>query len=96
MINKLNINRFLKLLLPGSGNGIEFNSNQNLFILQAGITGCFNTLVNGVFMTGYLLWMGASDSTTGMVSSLPMLASILQIFTIKMWEKCKQKKELLF
>jgi hypothetical protein len=58
------------------------------------ISAIFNSIVSGVLMTGFLLYLGASAEKVGVILSIPLLASVLQVPLAKMWYyfyKSKQK-----
>lgn len=70
----------------------QFNYDQRLFVYQGCISACVNTIISGVFMTGYVLWLGASEASVGIVSTIPLLSSVLQIFTVNMWHHFRDHK----
>ncbi len=57
----------------------NFNQDQKYFVYQGATSACVNTLISGVFMSGYILWLGASESITGLIAAVPMLMSILRV-----------------
>jgi len=52
-------------------------------------------LVSGAFMAGFLKFLGASDSISGVIIALPVLASLIQFYSPTVIEKLKWKKKLV-
>lgn len=73
----------------------RFNRNQRLFVIQGVISACVNTLITGVFMTGFILWLGVSEASVGIIITIPMLSSVLQIFFINIWSYTRDHKRLV-
>ena len=63
----------------------DFTPNQSLFIASQVITSIFNTIITGVFMTGFLLYSGVSITNVGIVMTIPMFSSVLQLTISKLW-----------
>ncbi len=65
------------------------------FILEASVGQITYTLTTGVFMTGFALYLGASDNLTGIIASIPMLMNVLQVVAALLMERVKHKKRVI-
>ncbi|MBC8530417.1 MFS transporter [Gehongia tenuis] len=65
------------------------------FILEASVGQITYTLTTGVFMTGFALYLGASDNLTGIIASIPMLMNVLQVAAALLMERVKHKKRVI-
>lgn len=67
----------------------------DFFILESSAGTVGYTMTTGVFMTGYALYLGASDYLAGLLASVPMLMNGFQLLGAALCEKSKHKKGLL-
>ena len=51
--------------------------------------------VGGIFMTSYLLYLGATASQIGFLAALPNLLNIIQVFSILIYRRFKSRKKVL-
>ncbi len=70
----------------------DFNKNQIYFILNGLLSQGYNNMTLGVFLTGYALWLGATDAQAGMITSIIYMASIFQLLIVKWWHGVKKEK----
>ncbi|MDI6783180.1 MAG: MFS transporter [bacterium] len=67
----------------GSGNGIDSKTDWALrrSIAEGSVAAVMGNLAGGVFLTGFALALGASEFHIGLLSSLPPIISLVQLFT---------------
>ncbi|HRX41602.1 MAG TPA: MFS transporter [Clostridia bacterium] len=51
--------------------------------------------VGGIFMTSYLLFLGATAGQIGFLAAIPELTNVIQIFSIMVYRKYKSRKKVL-
>ncbi|MGL1891408.1 MAG: MFS transporter [Spirochaetaceae bacterium] len=73
----------------------EFNTNQLNLILNGILSSGYNILIFGVFLTGYALWLGATDAQAGMIMSIIYMANILQLLLVRLWQTVKREKSTI-
>ena len=69
--------------------------NMDRFIVQAMLGTAYSTLSGGIFLSGYLLYLGAPDSITSYVPILPSICGIFLIFFSTLLDKRETRKKLL-
>lgn len=78
-----------------SNHEYDFSSNQMYFILNGVLSQGFNVLTLGVFLTGYALWLGATDAQAGMILSIIYMANIFQLLIVNWWHGVKKEKKAI-
>lgn len=73
----------------------QFDKNQRRFIYNGIVSSSHDTLVLTIFLTGYALWLGATDSQAGMISSILFMAQLLQVLFVSLWKRVKVKKRVI-
>lgn len=81
--------------LVRSSRDSDFNSNQRNLILNGILSSGYNILIFGVFLTGYALWLGATDAQAGMIMSFIYLANILQLLLVRFWHSVRHEKRTI-
>jgi hypothetical protein len=81
----------LKLLEDFRG----YRGDQKLFILESMLINSANVITGGVFLTGLMLSMGATDFMVGLISSSGAWALMLSLASSIVMESVKRKKALL-
>ncbi|MBN2881996.1 MAG: MFS transporter [Clostridia bacterium] len=51
--------------------------------------------IGGIFMTSYLLFLGATAGQIGFLAAIPNLTNIIQVFSILIYRKYKSRKKVL-
>jgi Na+/melibiose symporter-like transporter len=72
---------------------IELNSQKNIMYSNI-LTSLIYTLMTGTFITGYATYLGASDSFTGIISVVPIVTAIIQVFVPLLFERIEKRKLL--
>src|SRR3989344_6762280 len=62
------------------------------FFLEGGLSFANFTLLNGVFLIGFALTLGASELQIGILMSIPLLANLLQITSAFILERTGTRK----
>ena len=65
---------------------------QNHFLLESGLSFANFTLLNGMFLIGFALLLGADELMIGILASIPLFANILQVFSAFIIDKTGSKK----
>jgi len=78
-------------------NSKTFKKFRKLFLVSSFATSYHNNMfgLGGIFMTSYLLYLGATAKDIGMIAAIPSLTNILQIFSVKIYEKAKSRKKVI-
>ncbi len=66
----------------------------NRSIMEGTTANVMGSLAGGAFLTGLALYLGASDSQIGLLSSLPPLATLIQLSTPSLVRKIGDRKKL--
>ena len=69
--------------------------NMDRFIIQAMLGTAFGAFSGGVFLSGYLLHLGANDFITSFIPLLPNICGIFLIFFSTLVDKRESRKKLL-
>ena len=69
--------------------------NMDRFIAQAMLGTAYGTLSGGIFLSGYLLYLGADDATTSYIPILGSVCGIFLIFFSTMIDRQETRKKLL-
>lgn len=72
-----------------------YNRDQKLFIGEAMLLNSANVITTGVFLTGLMLYMGASDLMVGLISSSGTWSLMLSLLSSVVVESVKRKKPVL-
>jgi MFS family permease len=72
-----------------------YSRDQKLFLVEAMLINSANVVTQGVFLTGMLVKMGASDFMTGLISSSATWSLMLSLVSSVVVESVKNKKALL-
>ncbi len=72
----------------------EINEGLNKFIWTGALTTVMTSFMTGAFLTGFALLMGASDFQIGLLSSLPLFASLTQLSTEFILKRIGNRKKL--
>ncbi len=64
-----------------------FRPEQKRFLASQVMASVYNSLVSGVLMTGFLLYLGVAPSKVGVVLSIPLLANIFQLMLERIWSR---------
>lgn len=73
----------------------DYNRDQKFFILESMLINSANVITGGVFLTGLLLMMGASDFMVGLISSSATWSLMLSLISSVIVESVKRRKALL-
>lgn len=73
----------------------EFSADQKKFMISQILSSIYNSIVSGVLMTGFLLYVGVSTATVGVILSIPLLANVLQVPFAKMWDFFRNSKKVI-
>lgn len=73
----------------------NYTRNQLLFILDAIFINASFILTSGIFISGYIVFLGGSDFLTGIINSSVNWASIAALFSFLVFERLKKRKKLL-
>lgn len=74
----------------------QYNRDQKLFIIEAMLINSANVITGGAFLSGLLLYMGASDFLVGLVSSSATWSLMLSLLASVLVERVANRKALLF
>lgn len=73
----------------------SYGGDQKLFILESMLINSANVITGGVFLTGLMLYMGATDFIVGLISSSGAWALMLSLASSVVMESVRRKKALL-
>ncbi len=73
----------------------KYNSDQLLFILDGVLINASIILSTGIFVSGYIVFLGGSDFITGIINSSLAWASVASLFSFLIYEKLKRRKTFL-
>lgn len=73
-----------------------YNRDQRLFVLEAMLVNSANVITGGAFLSGLLLYMGASDFLVGLVSSSGTWSLMLSLVASAVVERVRPPRVLLF
>lgn len=73
-----------------------YNRDQKLFILEAMLVNSANVITGGAFLSGLLLYMGATDFLVGLVSSSGTWSLMLSLVASAVVERVRNRKALLY
>jgi len=51
--------------------------------------------LGGIFMTSYLLYLGATARDIGILAAIPSLTNVIQVLSVKIYEKVKSRKKVV-
>jgi hypothetical protein len=91
--NKIDLKKlFIKLFINTklSEKEYEINSQKNIMISNV-LTSLIYTLMTGTFIAGYATFLGASDSFIGIISVIPVVTAVIQLFVPLLFERIKEK-----
>lgn len=63
----------------------QFNPDQKRFLTSQIVGSTYNSLITGVLVTGFLLYMGIPAYYAGLLMSIPMLANVVQVLIDHIW-----------
>lgn len=64
----------------------KFNRNQKHFLMSQIVGSIYNTLISGVMITGFLLYMKIPVYWAGILVSIPMLSNVIQVLLDHLWD----------
>lgn len=73
----------------------DYNGTQKLFIVEAMLMNSATVITGGVFLTGLLVYIGASDQTVGFILSSGSWSLMLSLLSSVVVERVRRKKALL-
>lgn len=73
----------------------ELGKSRKLLVFDGILQNAAAILTMGVFLSGYLVWLEASDFVTGLVNSSVNWASITVLFSFLLFERLKKRKKFL-
>lgn len=73
----------------------EYNRDQKLFIIESMFINSANVITGGVFLTGLLVMMGASNLTVGLVTSSGTWSLMLSLISSVVVERTRNRKALM-
>jgi len=93
----VNIRQYAKRILFGAENFPDnpYKKSQDYFVIEAICANGMGVLAGGVFLTGFALWLGASDYLVGIMLSLPLFTNFLQLLSALIYEKMERRKTLI-
>ena len=75
--------------------GGKYKNSQILFIIDAAVINAAYILTSGVFLSGFVISLKASDFIVAFLNNAGIWASILSIFSFLILERIKRRKKLL-
>lgn len=72
-----------------------YRKSQIYFILDGILINAAIILTTGVFMSGYMIHLGASDFLIGIINNAPSWALIISVFSSVIYERMEYRKNLL-
>ncbi len=66
-----------------------------LFILDGALINASLVLTSGIFLSGYLVWLGGSDFLVGLLNNSLTWASIVALFSFVLYERMARRKRFL-
>lgn len=73
----------------------DYSRGRRLFIAEGCCANGIVTLTTGAFLSGYAGYLGADDSTNGIIGSIPVLLCTLQMFSSIVLENISRRKFLI-
>ncbi len=70
----------------------EYKRSRQLFTVDSVTASIIANLAAGTFLAGYLKYLGISDAVNGIISSVPIIASVMQPIAALYVEKLKKRK----
>jgi len=85
---------FIKRIYRSKSNMTEqdFERGRKLFVVEGSISTTIANLSMGAFLAGYIQYLGGSQEFSGIVLTIPMWSSIIQIFTPGIYERLVSRK----
>ena len=74
----------------------RYRKSQDAFIAQVMYGSAFAVLSGGVFLSGLLIYMGASDTLVGLSGLLPGISGIMMAFVGLFWERIQHRQKWVF
>jgi MFS family permease len=71
------------------------DKTQILFILNGVLINAAAVLSSGIFLSGYIVFLGGSDIIVGLLNNSGVWASIVALFSFIMYERMEKRKKLL-
>ncbi|MBN2852043.1 MAG: MFS transporter [Clostridia bacterium] len=71
--------------------------NRRLFLLSSFSTSFYNNMLGtgSILMTSYLIYLGATAKDIGILAAIPSLTNVLQVFSVKLYERAKSRKKVV-
>ena len=78
-------------------NSIKSKKFRKLFLLSSFSVAFYGNMygLGGILMTSFLLYLGANARDIGILAALPSLTNLLQILSIRIYEKAKSRKKVV-
>ena len=73
----------------------DYEKSRNTFVIEGMLATTIGNLSMGVFLAGYVLYLGGSQEFSGLLLTIPMYTSIVQIFTPIIYEKQVSRKAIV-
>ncbi len=74
---------------------VDYEKSRNTFVIEGMLATTIGNLSMGVFLAGYILYLGGSQEFSGLVLTIPMYTGIVQIFTPIIYEKLVSRKAIV-
>lgn len=75
--------------------GASTRKNLSLFTMESCVGTAAWNMTTGAFMAGYAAYLGASDSLNGLIACIPMMTSVIQLFSPLILERLQHRKTLI-
>jgi len=78
-------------------NSIKSKNFRKLFLLSSFSVAFYGNMygLGGILMTSFLLYLGANARDIGILAALPSLTNLLQVLSIRIYEKAKSRKKVV-
>lgn len=73
----------------------DLQKGRNLFMVEAVLGSWVSTAIGGTYLAGFLNMLGASDSLSGVMLTLPSFAALIQLITPYLLARIRSQKLLL-
>jgi len=73
----------------------NYGLSRRRFITEGCLANSIFSITSGAFLVGYASYLGANDQFNGIILSLPLLASMVQMFSPLIFERLSSRKKLI-
>ena len=95
-LKQINVRKTLKnFYINNKYNRRKRSRSEKLFIIEGSLTNAAIVLNSGIFLSGYIIYLGGSDFLTGLLNNSLAWASMAAIASALLFERMKQRKKLI-